>query len=91
MSIVKKELTITVRTTPPLAPSRAIARETAFLTNSCHITQDHQQIKATHQHLGDKLNQIKHWKQNQNLTQTMGENRILALKLSFREHNTINR
>ena len=27
--------TVTVRTTPPLAPSRAIARETAFTTNCC--------------------------------------------------------
>lgn len=30
-----RELTTTVRTTPPLAPSRAIARETAFTTNFC--------------------------------------------------------
>lgn len=29
-------LTMTVRTTPPLAPSRAIASETAFFTKSCH-------------------------------------------------------
>lgn len=28
-----KGLTVTVRTTPPLAPSRAMARETAFTTN----------------------------------------------------------
>jgi len=31
----KTQLTVTVRTTPPLAPSRAIARETAFITNCC--------------------------------------------------------
>lgn len=29
------KLTITVRTTPPLAPSRAIASETALTTNCC--------------------------------------------------------
>jgi hypothetical protein len=28
-------LTMTVRTTPPLAPSRAMARETALTTNCC--------------------------------------------------------
>lgn len=30
-----KHLTMTVRTTPPLAPSLAMARETAFTTNCC--------------------------------------------------------
>ena len=41
----KRELTVTVRTTPPLAPSRAIARETTFTTNFCKYEDKKDQLE----------------------------------------------